>query len=211
MRSTRKYFMIAVIGVLVSCATLPENTQREASTGFPDTHDTGIGRRLQAEMQMHPGESGCLLLGIGLESFVARVLLAKQAERSIDTQNYMIHDDVVGSLFVDQLNKAAERGVRVRLLVEDIDQQGRHVDTATLDIHPNVEVRIFNPFAQNTGRIRQYVTGFGKQTRRAHNKSFTVDNQATIIGGRNIGDEYFEADPTLAYVDLDVLAAGPVR
>ena len=75
---------------------------------------------------------------------------------------------------------------------------------------PKIEVRIFNPFARNTGRTLQYVTGFGKQTRRAHNKSFTVDNQATILGGRNIGDEYFEADSELAFLDLDVLAVGPV-
>jgi putative cardiolipin synthase len=210
MRSTRWTIMVAVIGVLVGCATLPENVQRKASTAYPDTHDTRIGQRVQTEMQMHPGESGYLLLGNGLDAFVARVLLTQQAERSIDTQYYMIHDDVVGSLFVDQLYKAAERGVRVRLLVDDIDQQGRDVGTAILDNHPNIEVRIFNPFARNTGRIRQYVSGFGKQTRRAHNKSFTVDNQATILGGRNIGDEYFEADPQMAFVDLDVMAVGPV-
>ena len=159
---------------------------------------------------MHPGESGYLLLGNGLDAFVARVVLAQRAERSIDTQYYMIHNDVVGSLFVDQLYKAAERGVRVRLLVDDIDQEGRDFGAAVLDRHPNIEVRIFNPFARNTGRTLQYVTGFGKQTRRAHNKSFTVDNQATILGGRNIGDEYFEADPELAFLDLDVLAVGPV-
>ena len=159
---------------------------------------------------MHPGESGYLLLGNGLDAFVARVVLAQRAERSIDTQYYMIHNDVVGSLFVDQLYKAAERGVRVRLLVDDIDQEGRDFGAAVLDSHPNIEVRIFNPFARNTGRTLQYVTGFGKQTRRAHNKSFTVDNQATILGGRNIGDEYFEADPELAFLDLDVLAVGPV-
>jgi putative cardiolipin synthase len=192
------------------CATLPDNVLREASTAYLDTQDTRIGRRVQTEMQMHPGESGYLLLGNGLDAFVARILLAQFAERSIDTQYYMIHDDVVGSLFVDQLYKAAERGVRVRLLVDDIDQEGRDAGTAILDSHPNVEVRIFNPFARNAGRIGQYLTGFGKQTRRAHNKSFTVDNQATILGGRNIGDEYFEADPALAFVDLDVLAVGPV-
>jgi len=192
------------------CARLPQDVLREPSTAFPDTHDTRIGRHARAEMQMHPGESGYLLLGNGLDAFVARVVLAQRAERSIDTQYYMIHNDVVGSLFVDQLYKAAERGVRVRLLVDDIDQEGRDFGAAILDSHPNIEVRIFNPFARNTGRTLQYVTGFGKQTRRAHNKSFTVDNQATILGGRNIGDEYFEADPEMAFFDLDVLAVGPV-
>ena len=210
MKSKRWSIMLALIGVMVGCATLPDNVGREASTAYVDTHDTRIGRNVQAAMAEHPGESGYLLLGNGLDAFVARVLLAQRAERSIDTQYYMIHDDVVGSLFVDQLYKAAERGVRVSLLVDDIDQEGRDAGAAILDSHPNIEVRIFNPFARNTGRIRQYVSGFGKQTRRAHNKSFTVDNQATILGGRNIGDEYFEADPDLAFVDLDVLAVGPV-
>ncbi|MEE8127167.1 MAG: phospholipase D-like domain-containing protein, partial [Nitrospinaceae bacterium] len=74
----------------------------------------------------------------------------------------------------------------------------------------NIEVRIFNPFARNVGRTSQYITGFGKQTRRAHNKSFTVDNQVTILGGRNIGDEYFNADPELTFLDIDVMSSGPV-
>ena len=204
------FMALMLLLVTGGCATLPENVHQEASTAYSDTQDTRIGRDVQADMAEHPGESGYLLLGNGLDAFVARVLLAQRAERSIDTQYYMIHDDVVGSLFVDQLYKAAERGVRVRLLLDDIDQEGRDAGAAILDGHPNVEVRIFNPFARNTGRIRQYVSGFGKQTRRAHNKSFTVDNQATILGGRNIGDEYFEADPDLAFVDLDVLAVGPV-
>ena len=140
----------------------------------------------------------------------ARAALADVAERSIDTQYYMIHNDVVGSLFIDRLYKAAERGVRVRLLIDDIDQEGRDKGLAVLDAHPNIEVRIFNPFARNVGRTGQYISGFGKQTRRAHNKSFTVDNQVTILGGRNIGDEYFYADPKLAFIDIDVLSTGPV-
>jgi putative cardiolipin synthase len=122
----------------------------------------------------------------------------------------MIHNDVVGSLFIDSLYKAAERGVRVRLLVDDIDQGGRDIGAAILDAHPNIEVRLFNPFGRNIGRTIQYVTGFGKQTRRAHNKSFTVDNQTTILGGRNIGNEYFNADPELAFIDIDVMSSGPV-
>ena len=105
---------------------------------------------------------------------------------------------------------AADRGVRVRLLLDDIDEGGRDVNIAVFDRHPNIEVRLFNPFARNANRTLQYITGFGKQTRRAHNKSYTVDNQATILGGRNIGDEYFSADPNLAFADLDVLAIGPV-
>ncbi|MCW8844260.1 MAG: phospholipase D family protein, partial [Gammaproteobacteria bacterium] len=172
--------------------------------------DTFLGRNFAREFQGHANESGFYLLDNGLDAFVARVALASVAERSIDTQYYMIHNDVVGSLFIDSLFKAADRGVRVRVLVDDIDQGGRDEGAAILDLHPNVEVRIFNPFGRNVGRTIQFATGFGKQTRRAHNKSFTVDNLATILGGRNIGDEYFNADPELAFADMDVLSIGPV-
>ncbi len=183
---------------------------RPQTHAFTDTQATTLGQVFCDDMAARPGQSGFFPLNNGLDAFVARAVLAQVAQRSIDTQYYMIHNDVVGSLFVNQLYKAAERGVRVRLIVDDIDQEGRDIETAVLDSHPNIEVRIFNPFSRNTGRTLQYVTGFNKQTRRAHNKSFTVDNQATILGGRNIGDEYFKADPELEFVDMDVLSVGPV-
>jgi putative cardiolipin synthase len=205
-------YVVAVMLLMFffGCAALPPNVDRSQTYAFADTQDTNLGRFFADDIAARPGQSGFFPLNNGLDAFVARAVLAQVAQRSIDTQYYMIHNDVVGSLFVDRLYKAAERGVRVRLLVDDIDQEGRDFGTAVLDSHPNIEVRIFNPFARNTGRTQQYVTGFNKQTRRAHNKSFTVDNQATILGGRNIGDEYFEADPELAFVDMDVIAVGPV-
>ena len=203
-------FAVMLLMPFWGCASLPENVDRPPTHAFTNTQDTTLGRAFADDMAARPGQSGFFPLNNGLDAFTARAVLAHVAQRSIDTQYYMIHNDVVGSLFVDQLYKSAERGVRVRLLVDDIDQEGRDFGAAVLDSHPNIEVRIFNPFARNTGRTMQYVTGFNKQTRRAHNKSFTVDNQATILGGRNIGDEYFEADPDLAFVDMDVLSVGPV-
>jgi len=210
LKITCKMITVVFVISLGACASLPDNNGRLESHAFDDTQETTLGRTIDSGSQGHTGESGFYLLGDGLDAFVARAVLASIAERSIDTQYYMIHNDVVGSLFIDQLYKAAERGVRVRLLVDDIDQGGRDIGAAILDTHPNIEVRIFNPFGRNVGRTIQFVTGFGKQTRRAHNKSFTVDNQATILGGRNIGNEYFNADPELAFVDLDVLSIGPV-
>ena len=208
------YRLIVLIFVfsLGACATAkwPENTGRTESYAYEDMQDTALSRSYDLRSKGHAGESGFHYLSNGLDAFVARAALADVAERSIDTQYYMIHNDVVGSLFVDHLYKAAERGVRVRLLIDDIDQGGRDSGLAILDAHPNIEVRIFNPFARNVGRTGQYITGFGKQTRRAHNKSFTVDNQVTILGGRNIGDEYFNADPELTFIDMDVLSSGPV-
>ncbi len=204
-------FVLLALLALGGCAVLPENSERTASQHYTDTDDTALGQLVEERLPAHArGQSGYLLLPDGLDAFVARAVLAQRAERSIDTQYYMWHDDEVGNLLAYQLLMAADRGVRVRLLLDDIDEGGRDIDIAVFDSHPSIEVRIFNPFGRNTGRTLQYVTGFGKQTRRAHNKSYTVDNQATILGGRNIGDEYFSADPNLAFADLDVLAIGPV-
>ncbi len=205
-------YSMAVVAffVLSGCATLPTNFERPKSYAFTDTEDTRFGKAHRDEMRTHAGQSGFLLLGNGLDAFVARVLLAHIAERSIDVQYYLYHDDLIGNLFTDQLLKAADRGVRVRLLVDDMDLEGKDLDVAVMDSHPNMEVRIFNPFSRKKGRTRQFVSRAGSVTRRMHNKSFTVDNQVTILGGRNMGNEYFDADPELAFSDLDVIAVGPV-
>jgi len=196
--------------LISGCATLPQNFDKPVSHAYTDTGQTGWGKILQEEKNAHPGESGFILLESGLDAFVARALLAEYAERSIDLQYYLFHNDLTGQLLTNQLIKAADRGVRVRILVDDMGLAGRDLGSAILDNHPNIEVRIFNPFSRNVGRLSQFVTRLGSVTRRMHNKSFTVDNQVTILGGRNIGNEYFEADPALAFTDLDVLLIGPV-
>ncbi len=206
-----RLFSLLVFSALISgCATLPKDFDRPVSHAFIDTDSTRLGKIYRDEKRAHPGKSGFLLLGDGLDAFVARVVLAHAAERSIDVQYYLYHDDLVGRLFTDLLLKAADRGVRVRLLVDDMDLEGRDLGVAAADSHPNMEVRIFNPFSRKTGRTMQFVTRLGSVTRRMHNKTFIVDNQAAIVGGRNIGNEYFEADPDLAFSDLDVLSIGPV-
>ena len=203
---------VAVLTLLLisGCATLPKGFERPESYAYTDTDNTRLGKDRRDEMRAHPGQSGFLLLGNGLDAFVARAVLAHGADRSIDVQYYLYHSDLVARLFTDQLLKAADRGVRVRLLVDDMDLEDRDLNVAAMDSHPNVEVRIFNPFSRKTGRTIQFVTRMGSVTRRMHNKSFTVDNQVTILGGRNMGNEYFDADPDLAFSDLDVLCIGPV-
>ena len=215
MSTSKLLYRLAALILIINlgaCASAkwPENTGRTESYAYEDTQETALRRVYDQQSKGHTGESAFHHLANGLDAFVARAALADIAERSIDTQYYMIHNDVVGSLFIHKLYQAAERGVRVRILIDDIDQEGRDSGLAILDAHPNIEIRIFNPFARNVGRTGQYISGLGKQTRRAHNKSFTVDNQATILGGRNIGDEYFNADPELAFLDIDVLSNGPV-
>ena len=193
------------------CASLPENTNRQVSYALTDTEDTSFGVKTAARIEAEgDGQDGFMLLESGLDAFVARALLAHFAERSIDVQYYLYHNDLVGRLLMSKLIQAADRGVRVRLLIDDMDLGGRDNGLLALDSHPNIEMRVFNPFDRKIGRMPQYVTGFGSVTRRMHNKSFTVDNQVTIVGGRNIGNEYFDADPTLEFSDLDVMAIGDV-
>ena len=199
-----------IVLLMHGCATLPKNFERPVSHAVTDTDATLLGTVHREEKSVHPDQSGFVLLGNGLDAFVARAVLAQAAQRSIDAQYYLLHNDLTGRLFIAQLLEAADRGVRVRLLVDDMDLGGRDMDAAVLDSHPNIEVRIFNPFSRKALRWTQFVTRMGSVTRRMHNKSFTVDNQVTILGGRNIGNEYFEADPDLAFADLDVLAVGPV-
>jgi putative cardiolipin synthase len=205
------HWLLLIVGFLNAsgCATLPANINRSESIAYTDTADTFLGQARAREKSNHPGESGFMLLGNGLDAFVARAVLAQTAQKSIDAQYYLFHNDLTGKLFTDQLLKAADRGVRVRLLVDDMGLEGRDLWAMTMDWHPHIEVRIFNPFSRKVGRTQQFITGFGTKTRRMHNKSFTVDNQITILGGRNIGDEYFDAQPDLAFADLDVLAIGP--
>ncbi|MEA3231588.1 MAG: phospholipase D family protein [Thermodesulfobacteriota bacterium] len=210
MRKNCPTILVFILLVMSGCATLPTNFERLESHAYTETANTTYGIRVSDMSAAHPGKSGFHLIGNGLDAFVARAVLAHLAERSIDVQYYLYHDDLVGRLFTDQLLKAADRGVRVRLLVDDMDLAGRDLGVTVMDSHPNIEVRIFNPFSRKTGRLSQFITRMGSVTRRMHNKSFTVDNQATIVGGRNIGDEYFDADPDMNFADLDVLAIGPV-
>jgi phosphatidylserine/phosphatidylglycerophosphate/cardiolipin synthase-like enzyme len=180
----------------------------------PKTHTTALARppspSLASAFDAHPEESGFLLLTDGIDAFGARLLMANHAQASIDAQYYFILDDVTGHVFFRELLKAADRGVRVRLLLDDIATQGYDPGLAALDSHPHFEVRIFNPFTRSKGRLFSGVSEFGRVNRRMHNKSFTVDGIATVIGGRNIGAEYFAAREDMNFGDLDVLGFGPV-
>jgi len=161
-------------------------------------------------VEAHPGLSGIVALPDGHDAFAARALLADAAERTLDARYYMWHNDMSGSLLFSALRRAADRGVQVRLLLDDNNTAGLDTVLAALDAHANIEVRLFNPFRVRRWRLLGYITDFQRLNRRMHNKSFTADGQVTVIGGRNIGDEYFAAGQAPWFVDLDVLAIGPV-
>ncbi len=187
---------------------LPPLHPRSRSSAFTDTDDSRLGRAIAPQAAANPGLSGLYMLTDAREAFAARILLARSAERSIDTQYYIWHSDLTGTLLFNELRAAADRGVRVRLLQDDNTTSGLDSLLAALDAHPNIEVRLFNPFVTRKPRFVGFLTDFARLNRRMHNKSFTVDNQATIIGGRNIGDEYFAAGDGALFVDLDLLAVG---
>jgi cardiolipin synthase C len=158
------------------------------------------------------GRSAFRLLPTGLDAFVARAVLIELAERTLDLQYYIFHQDQTGSLIVDRLLAAADRGVRVRVLLDDwgtLEKDDESV--AGVDAHPNIEVRLFNPYSHRSGlyRLVELLTRFARVNRRMHNKQFIADGVATILGGRNIGDEYFSRGE-LDFQDVDVLGAGPI-
>ena len=201
---------LAIAVLLTACVALSQNDNRQTSLAYTDTDNTAIGRALREKLLANPDKSGFYLLGNGLDAFAARAILAASAERSIDAQYYLFHDDLVGGLLIKTLLQAADRGVRVRLLLDDMAlNSDKDAGVAALDAHPGIQVRVFNPFARGGARWLQFVTRFDAVSRRMHNKSFTVDNQLSVLGGRNIGNEYFDADPELEFGDLDVLTAGP--
>ena len=188
---------------------LPPLGPRVDSKVLEESADTRLGRALGASINAHPGSSGVFALADGHDAFAARALLAAAADRTLDIQYYIWHNDTTGALLFDVLRHAADRGVRVRLLLDNNNTTGLDEVLAKLDRHSNIEVRLFNPF-RRPGRFLGYIVDFSRVNRRMHNKSFTVDNQATIVGGRNVADEYFGTAADRTFLDLDVLAIGPV-
>lgn len=175
-----------------------------------DTAATTLGREVDNRGPDDDTLSGHKLLQDGKDAFAARVLLARSAERTLDVQYYIWHDDLSGSLLLDELEAAAWRGVRVRLIVDDIGTARLDARLACLDALPNFEVRLYNPCVLRWPKPLNYLFDFRRLNCRMHAKSFTVDSQATILGGRNIGDEYFAARKKGQFADLDVLAVGAI-
>lgn len=207
------YILVVYIYLLSGCASVNLEKEYPRSMAFTDTQKTKLGQianRLASNSKKESAEaSGFYPLTNGIESFGLRLTLAEAAEKSIDLQYYLIKNDPAGRMFVGTLLRAADRGVRVRILLDDIFTSGYDQGMLALDSHPNIELRLFNPFANRKLRVFD-AHRFAQVNRRLHNKSFTVDNQFTIIGGRNIAAEYFSARDDLNFHDLDVMSIGPL-
>jgi putative cardiolipin synthase len=199
----------AIALLLGACSTLPTDVERPESRALQDTVDTTLGRLAARLNPADDGKTAYVLLNDGLAAFLARSDLIDAAERSLDVQYFVIEGDQTGLRFLERLYAAAERGVRVRLLVDDIGTAGQDRALVAFDAHPNIELRLFNPFALRSTRLLDFMASGGRVNRRMHNKSFNADNQFAIVGGRNIGDEYFEARKDVGFGDFDVILAGP--
>lgn len=206
-----KVATLMLVPLIAGCSSIDWDYPRTESHALTDTSDTQLAQTIVPPAGTDSDASGFYPLADGIDALAARLLLAERAERSIDVQYYLIKDDIVGRAFARSLLRAADRGVRVRLLLDDIFTSGYDAGMAALDSHPNFEIRIFNPFRRGAaGRTLGAARDFTRINRRMHNKSFTADNQITLVGGRNIADEYFGARTDAKFGDLDVLGIGPV-
>ena len=208
----RSFILIPFVLILLNgCASVDFKYPKPESYAITNTDDTTLGQTIAPIVAKHPGElSGFNLQFDGIESLAKRLAVTHKAERSIDAQYYLIDADTVGFVFIYSLLKAADRGVRVRLLIDDVFTEGYDFGMAALDSHPNFEVRVFNPFAGRKFRIGDVLTDFGRINRRMHNKTYIIDNQVAIVGGRNIASEYFGARDDVNFADLDLVCIGPI-
>jgi len=205
--------LMLFVAVLSACASIDFDYPRQESFAITDTDDTYIGRYV-AELSRgrSENESGFMILSDGADSLAMRLRMIRRAERSIDLQYYTFKADTVGGTILHRALEAAERGVRVRLLIDDVYTSGDYdAGLAGLDSHPNIEVRAFNPVLRGAGgSIRSTLTDLGRINRRMHNKSMIVDNEIAVVGGRNIGEEYFDVTTDEKLTDLDVVTVGPL-
>ncbi|CAN5704823.1 phospholipase D family protein [soil metagenome] len=207
--------LLLAAAFLTGCAQLPTNVQRPVSTSLANPADTALGgliqqRRTAAKARF---DSGFILLGGPPAAYGSRLALVEAAQKTLDLQYYAIHADASTGRLLRSVVEAAHRGVRVRVLLDDFHSTGRNALVMALASEPNIEMRMFNPVAgaRNTvGRMFNSIGDFSRVQQRMHNKLFIADNAMAVTGGRNLGDAYFGIATTGNFIDLDVLAAGPV-
>ncbi|MFM0333067.1 phospholipase D family protein [Paraburkholderia strydomiana] len=216
-RSARHFFLLCCTSALLTaCATKPPATafDRPVTHALSPTENTPLRAALEPLEAAHPGESGFRVLSSGTDALQMRIALARAATKTLDMQYYIANEDTTGKLLLGAALYAADHGVRVRMLVDDLNFKDIDRIMAGLNSHSNIEIRVFNPFGSAREgvfeRTTNVFTQIGHFTRRMHNKAMIADNQLAIVGGRNLGDEYFNASEVLQFRDIDVLAAGPI-
>jgi putative cardiolipin synthase len=208
--ATRRLATALLALLLVGCASLPPPQGRTSSSALAATEasDTPLGRTIAPLLAAHPGKTGVYPTADPRDAFAARIAVADAAQRTLDVQYYIWRADQSGLLVFEALVRAAARGVRVRLLLDDLNTKGLDVHLANAAVRRNFEVRLYNPLVIRSTRMVNFVTDFSRVNRRMHNKSFTADSQVSVIGGRNIGNEYFGTGAGKTFADLDVMIVG---
>lgn len=200
------FLQLAIAG----CVSMPLDYPKEPSRALTDTADTYLAGESAKWRDGQLQGNGFYSLIEGKDAFGARLVLMSEAEKSIDAQYFLMKPDNAGLVFTEKLMKAADRGVRVRLLLDDVFTTVDDSYFSYMNAHPNIEVRIFNPISRKGLYWLNYVGQFSLANRRMHNKSFIIDNQAAIVGGRNIAVEYFQLETTGEFIDFDMFVAGPI-
>lgn len=201
-----------VLAALAGCAAGVRDEDRGETRALPPALEGPIVERLLPDLDAHPGLTGVRLVDSNVDAFALRAVSARLATVSLDLQYYIWHDDLTGRLLAAELLRAADRGVRVRVLVDDLDVRGQDPVLRTLDAHPRIEIRVFNPFETAPGLLRttlEVLWRGARLNRRMHNKAWIADGQLAVVGGRNIGDEYFGAAEDRNFSDLDLALVGP--
>lgn len=209
-RDKRYLTLVSVLFFLLSaCSSVPEFLDKKASYRLIPADDSPLATYVAPLIEKHPQQTGVIPLINGLDAYVARLALIESANTSIDLQYYIYRNDDTGRLLIWHIIDAAKRGVRVRILLDDLTTKALDKGLMMLASHPNIDVRLFNPSYSRTLRGLEFITGFSRMNRRMHNKSLTVDNSASIVGGRNIGNEYFSNNiDDVNFGDFDLMFIG---
>jgi cardiolipin synthase C len=211
-----RFAFVSIVAVLAGCAALPPGADfpKIASVALAHPEETRLGGQFATAAREHTGNSGFRIITLGVDGFLARLQMIDAAERTLDLQYYIFRGDETGRLLTDALLRAADRGVRVRVLIDDGETIAGDEQIVALNKHRAIEIRVFNPFAyRGHNRVLRAAEFLSKRSRldyRMHNKLLVVDNAAALVGGRNIGNQYFQVDPESQFADDDVFSAGPI-
>src|SRR5687768_10194298 len=196
--------------MLAACGGLPKGGGGPSTATLTGPERTTLAAMVRPRVAARPGQSGMHALGDAHDALSARLALADAAQRSLDVQYFIWNKDMAGRVLTERLFRAADRGVRVRLLLDDLGTMPGDRELLAIDSHPNIEVRMFNPVGMRSLRLLGILADLARVNKRMHNKSFIADGQVAIVGGRNVGDEYYGASAGANFADLDVAVIGPV-
>lgn len=207
----RRFFLLIGFFTISACSMLPTNFEREDSYAYKNTEQTTLGGNAAKILANNNQQSAMYLIEEGTDAFLTRMALISMAERSVDIQYFIFKSDIIGKLLLHKMMEVADQGVRVRILLDDLTLDAKTKDILfAMDHHKNIDIRIYNPFSSSGYKAPAALADTARINRRMHNKSFTVDSQYTIVGGRNIEENYFSANARSNYADLDIVSVGPI-